>query len=137
MAYQEARAVFIGEVMKIEPFSSEVHGPTETRRYRVTFKVEYSWKGAGFREIGLPELAVISEQVIKTAPGFWDCFPSPSFSEGNKYLVYANETEDRNLIVGIANRSMPLWEASDDLKELKKRDALWGGKKQAFFQNIF
>lgn len=124
-AYREARAVFIGEVIKIEPFNAEVRGPMEIRRYSVTFKVEYSWKGAGFQEIGLPKLVVISEQVIKTAPGFYDCYPSVSFTESKKYLVYANETEGNNLLVGIANRTMPLWKASEDLKELKKRDALF------------
>ena len=124
-AYNDARAVFIGEVVKIEPFTSEVHGPTEVRRYRVTFKVEYSWKGAGFQEIGVPGLVVISEQVVKTARDFWDCFPSVFFSEGKKYLVYANETKDKDLIVGIGNGSKPIWNAADDIKELKKREAFF------------
>jgi hypothetical protein len=132
-AYEKASAVFIGKVVKIELLKSEARGPTETRFYRVTFNVEYSWKGAGFREFGLPELVVISEQVIKTAGPFYDCFPSPSFSEGNKYLVYADEAEDQNLTVGIANGSKPIWKASDDLKELKKRDALFARVKPRFF----
>ena len=87
-AYESARAVFIGEVVKIEPLNSYEDGPLEIRRYRVTFKVEYSWKGAGFQEIGLPELVVISEQLVKAAPGLSDCFHFVFFSEGKKYLVY-------------------------------------------------
>lgn len=122
-AYENARAVFIGKVVKIESFTSEVRNHMEFVRYRVTFQVEYSWKGAGFQEIGLPALVVISEQVVKSASLPSDCFPSPSFFEGRKYLVYANETVDQNLTVGFGNGSKLLLNASDDLKELKKRNA--------------
>ena len=120
-----ARAIFIGEVMKIEPLTSYLDGHLEIMRYRVTFKVEYSWKGAGFQELGLPELVVTSEQVLRAPQGLVDCFPSVTFSEGKKYLVYANETKDKSLMVGLGNGSKPLWNASEDLKELKKREAFF------------
>ena len=124
-AYEHARAVFIGEVVKIEPFNSDFTGPLGLMRYKVTFKVEYSWKGAGFQEIGLPELVVISEEIV-TAPDFLkDCLPFVSFVQGKKYLVYADESEDKSLVVGIGNGSKPLWNASDDLKDLKKRNAFF------------
>ena len=135
-AYEKARAVFIGEVVKVEPFTSEVRNHMEIVRYRVTFKVEYSWKGAGFQEIGLPQLVVISEQVVKSTYLPSDCFPSPSFFEGKKYLVYANETEDKNLMVGRGNASKPLLAASDDLKEIKKRDGLFAHLRPRFLKLV-
>ena len=118
-AYEKARAVFIGEVVKIDkPLTSDVDGPLADRLYRVTFKVEFSWKGAGFREVGLLDLVVLSHQSLD------DCFSWGSFSEGKKYLVYANETEDKNLLVALGNRTALLTNASDDLKKLRMRDAL-------------
>ena len=122
-AYTKARAVFIGEVIKIEPSDSYVDGALELKRYRVTFKVEYSWKGAGFQDVGLPELVVISEQLLSGPEWFTACLTFPSFLEGKKYLVYANETKDKSLVVGEGNGSKPLWNATEDLKGLKKQEA--------------
>ena len=115
-AFDKARAVFIGEVVKItKPLTSEPDAPLADRFYRVTFKVEYSWKGAGFREFGAPELVVLSDQGIGGS-----CFSWGAFSEGRKYLVYAEETADKNLIVELGNRTASLSMASEDLKELEK-----------------
>jgi len=45
-AFDRAGTVFVGEVVRItKPLTSEVNGPLADRFYRVTFKVEYSWKG--------------------------------------------------------------------------------------------
>jgi len=115
-AFDKARAVFVGEVVKItKPLTSEPNALPADRFYRVTFKVEYSWKGAGFREIGTPELVVLSNQ---GAGG--SCFSWGSFSEGRKYLVYADETGEKNLIVELGSRTASLSGASKDLKELEK-----------------
>lgn len=119
-------AIFIGEVLKKDLLGSDVKGSLGIKRYRVTFKVEYSWKGAGFQDIGLPELAVISEEIVSAPNGLMECFSFVSFLVGKKYLVYAVDTPEKNLTVGLGNGSKPLWNASDDLKELKQQ--------QAFFQ---
>ena len=133
-AYENARAVFIGEVVKIEPLTSYLKGELEIMRYGVTFKVEYSWKGAGFREIGLPEIVVLSEQVLKAPEGLEGCFRDVTFSEGKKYLVYANESKDKSLTVELGNASKPLWNATEDLKELRKQEAYFQSRSG---RNIF
>ena len=115
-AFDNAGAVFIGEVVRItKPLSSEANIPLAERFYRVTFKVEYSWKGAGFREIGTPELVVLSNQGMGGS-----CFSWGSFSEGRTYLVYAEETAEKNLIVEVGSRTAPVSGATQDLKKLEK-----------------
>jgi hypothetical protein len=115
-AFDRAHAVFIGEVVEIaEPLTAEPDAPLADRFYRVTFKVEYSWKGAGFREFGLSEIVVLSNQGKGGS-----CFSWGSFSEGRKYLVYAEETAEKNLVVQVGNRTTYLGNASEDLKALEK-----------------
>lgn len=115
-AFDRARAVFIGEVVKIaKPLTAEPDAPMVDRFYRVTFKVEYSWKGAGFREFGVTELVVLSNQGRGGSCSSWG-----SFSEGRKYLVYAEETAENNLVVQPGNRTAYLSNASEDLKELER-----------------
>jgi hypothetical protein len=115
-AFAKARAVFVGEVVRItKPINSGPYAPVADRFYRITFKVEYSWKGAGFREIGATDLVVLSNQGMGGS-----CFSWGSFSEGRKYLVYAEETEEKNLIVELGNRTASFSNASEDLKQLEK-----------------
>jgi hypothetical protein len=115
-AFDKARAVFIGEVVEITKLlTSEPDAPLADRFHRVTFKVEYSWKGAGFREFGAPEIVVLSNQGMGGS-----CFSWGSFSEGRKYLVYAEETAEKDLVVQVGNRTAYLGNASEDLKELEK-----------------
>jgi len=115
-AYDRARAVFIGEVKEIKkPVSLNPTAPLADRLYRIVFKVEYSWKGAGFQEFGAPELVVLSDQGIDGS-----CFDWGSFSEGRKYLVYAEETVEKDLIVSLGNRTALLFKSSEDLKELQR-----------------
>jgi|SRR5687768_7271036 len=114
-AFDSARAVFIGEVVKItNPVTSEPKAPLADRSYRLTFKVEYSWKGAGFQEFGVSELVVLSDQGKGGS-----CFSWGTFSEGGKYLVYAEETAEKNLIVQLGSPTVSLSGACEDLKELK------------------
>lgn len=119
------KAIFTGEVVKKELLGSGLNGYLGVNRYRVTFKVEYSWKGAGFQDIGLPELAVLSEEIVSEPDGLRGCISFVSFLEGKKYLVYAVDTPEKNLTVGLGNGSKPLWSASDDLKELKQQEAFF------------
>ena len=117
-AYERSRAVFIGEVVKIDkPVTAKAEAPLKDRLHKVTFKVEFSWKGAGFREVGLHDLVVLSDQGQVS-----DCFRWGKFIEGEKYLVYADETPDKQLVVQLGNRTTLLSNASADLKELRRLD---------------
>lgn len=117
-AYERSRAVFIGEAVKIDkPLTSEANAPLKDRLHKVTFKVEFSWKGAGFREVGLHDFVVLSDQGQAS-----DCFRWGNFVEGEKYLVYADETPDKDLVVQLGNRTALLSNASADLKELRRLD---------------
>ena len=121
-SYERARAVFIGVVVKYRPSASTVK--TEQSFDKVTFRVEYSWKGAGFREFGLSELVVLVER----EPEFEGMEPyiirRPTFREGRKYLVFADESWDKKrLVIGPANRSKPFWEATEDVMYLKRLTA--------------
>jgi hypothetical protein len=115
-AFAEARAVFIGEVKAItKPLSTDPAAPLADRLSRVSFKVDYSWKGAGFQEYGAPDVVVLSDQGMGGS-----CYSWGSFTEGRKYLVYANESAKKDLIVHPGNRTTLLSLASEDLKELQK-----------------
>jgi len=130
-AFETSKAVFIGEVIKIvEPSDPSPNAPLRKQLQEVTFKVEYSWKGAGFQEVGLPNLTVFSSRVTGTS-----CFTSISFEIGRKYLVYAGVTPgneltlfprvidltlERESIIIPGTRTILLEDASDDLKKLRR-----------------
>lgn len=115
-AFESSRAVFIGEVVKISELSDfSPEAPLRSRFHEITFKVEYSWKGAGFQEIGLHNLMVLSSQ-----GSGGECFTSVVFVEGRKYLVYSDETPAKGLIVNPGSRTVRLENASDDLKKLRR-----------------
>jgi hypothetical protein len=115
-AFEDAGAVFVGEVAEIvKPRTNDPQAPPAERLYTVKFKVEKSWKGAGFRGVTVPEIVVLSDQ------GRAGCFSWGAFVEGGKYLVYAEETGEKNLAVLFRwNRTASLAAASEDLKELER-----------------
>ena len=114
-AYDEAKAVFIGEVTKIvTPRTDDPTAPLVERLFTIKFKVERSWKGAGFLDTTIPEISVLSDQ------GRSGCFSWGPFLEGRKYLVYALQTDGKNLAVLLScNRTASLSDVSDDLRELR------------------
>jgi hypothetical protein len=114
-AYEEAHAVFVGEVTEIvKPLTNDPKAKPADRLYTIKFKVEKSLKGRGFKDT-LQEISVLSDQ------GRGGCFSWGSFVKGSKYLVYAGETEEKNLAVLFScNRTASLNHASEDLKELEK-----------------
>ena len=113
-AFRKAKAVFIGEVIEIGgPLSSKPGAPLAERYYRIKFKVAYSWKGAGFREFGVPEIVLLSDQG-------GGCFSWGTFLEGHKYLVYADETAQKDLTVQLGKRTASLANAEEDVKELDR-----------------
>ena len=121
-AFEKAKAVFIGEVTEIRPVSSDPNAPLVERWYRVSFKVEYSWKGAGFQSLGAPGIVVLSNQGRSG-----DCYSWGSFTVGRKYLVYADENAHKDLVVRAGNRTSFLPNASDDLKELQRMSSPFYG----------
>lgn len=113
-AYDEANAVFIGEVAEVvAPRTDDLTTPFADHLFTVKFKVEKSWKGAGFLDTTIPEITVLADQ------GRYGCFSWGSFVEGRKYLVYATQTDDKDLAVRVCSRTVSLGNASDDLKELR------------------
>ena len=117
-AFDESRAVFVGEVIEItKPRTNDPKALPTDRLYQVKFKVERTWKGLGFQEITVPEVIILSDQ------GGAGCFSWGSFSEGRKYLVYADATCNQDLaVLSCTNRTATLALASEDLQELKRRE---------------
>jgi hypothetical protein len=113
-AYDEADAVFIGEVAEIvAPRTDDLTAPFADHLFTVKFKVEKSWKGAGFLDTTIPEINVLADQ------GRYGCFSWGSFLEGRKYLVYATQTDEKDLAVRVCSRTVSFDNAADDLKELR------------------
>lgn len=113
-AFEKAKAVFIGEVTEIKkPVSLDPNAPLADRWFRVSFKVKYSWKGAGFQEFGIPNVIVLADQER-------DCFSWGSFIEGREYLVFADKSPQKDLVLRLGNRTASVRNASDDLKELDR-----------------
>ena len=121
-AFTSSRGVFIGEVLRVEEISPPPsHPPLRTRLYRVVFNVEYSWKGAGFQEVGIQGLVVLSKaEEDPSQPDDSFCLASVELQPGKKYLVYAEETPAKELIVNPGTRTMLLDAAADDLKNLRR-----------------
>jgi hypothetical protein len=78
-------------------------------------------RGPGFKEFGLQHIVVLSEQGINDdLCQFGLCIPSwGEFLEGKKYLVFA-ERLDKDLVVRRFSRTVSLFKASEDLKELQR-----------------
>ncbi|MEP6902451.1 MAG: hypothetical protein ABJA66_11920 [Actinomycetota bacterium] len=96
-AYQESKAVFVGEVV-----SEEKNGDTKT----FNFKVERYWKGTDQQNIEIDVYETARYQA-------W-------FKTGGKYLVYATVAEDGKLRVGRCSRSRDAEAAKEDLQQLGK-----------------
>lgn len=115
-AFDDAQAVFIGEVIEIvRPRTNNPKALSADRLYRVKFKVEEAWKGVEFKFAIAPEVIILSDQ------GRAGCFSWGFFVKGEKYLVYTEETKEKNLAVLFScNRTASLINAADDLKELER-----------------
>lgn len=96
-AYQQSKAVFVGEVV-----SEEKNGDTKT----FDFKVEKYWKGKDAKSIEIDVYETSRYQAF--------------FKEGEKYLIYATADENGKLRVGRCSRSRDVDNAGDDLRQLGK-----------------
>lgn len=123
-AFEESKAVFVGEVVKITK-AEERETSTGKRKFKkVTFNVEYSWKGAGFQDVGIIGLVVLASEGtagVCEIDGYTQ--RSVAFEEGRKYIVYATETPEKELMIGPGSRTMRVETAADDLKQLRRFDA--------------
>lgn len=99
-AKKKSQAVFTGKVL-------EVTEPLDKNFLLVKIRVESNWKGAESNEI-----------VIVTGKGNGDC--GYSFTVGQKYLIYAYQTSDRQLSTNICQRTALLSDAEKDIAILKK-----------------
>ena len=100
-ALDRATAVFAGEVVNVSK------GEPAT----VSFRVSEVWKGPG------QETLEVSTSSQESACGY-------SFSEGRKYLVYA---EGERMKVNACGETTPLSKASADLEALGHGETLGGG----------
>ena len=97
---KDARAVFSGRVL-------EINDKPQSREVFVKIKVEKSWKGNFFEE------ATVTTERSPTECGY-------PFEVGKSYLVYANGSDESNLITGLCLRNTELQKATDELKILGK-----------------
>jgi hypothetical protein len=103
-AFEQAKAVFVGEVIEIiEPITVDEKAASPDRFYVVRFKVEKSWKGAFLSS----EIDVLSDQGGGS-------FAFPKVAKGERYLVYAEPAFEsgsesrRFLIITNCNRTAML-----------------------------
>lgn len=119
-AYEDAKVVFVGEVAEVvKPRTNDPKAPPADRLFTVKIQSGKVLKGAGFLDFTVPEIIVLSDQ------GRSGCFSWGSFLEGRRYLVYAEETNEKKLaVLSGCNRTVSLANASDDLKELERMSRL-------------
>lgn len=101
--FKRSKAVFSGKVLKIE--DKEVN---DYLSKSILFEVTNTWKGVEESQI-----------IITTGQGGGDC--GFDFTEGQEYLVYANESDmygEKSLITGICNRTNHMGSLMEDLKVL-------------------
>ncbi len=105
----QSAAVFSGTVTHIEQSAL-------SRDQKISFDVRTVWKGADQKTLSL------------TTPGD-SAACGYSFSEGGAYLVYASETEDKNLAVYLCGRTALLENATEDLEILGAGNSPTNGTK--------
>lgn len=113
-AVERAHFIFVGEVKEIiTPVTKDENAPPPGRFHIIKFKVEKSWKGAGF----------FSEVSILSAHGEGTC-AFPPVHKGEKYLVFADPYYFNGImkkgwsIITSCNRTQHLEDAATDLKML-------------------
>jgi hypothetical protein len=99
-AFEQAVAVFEGNVLEVKPSATE----PETGNVTVRFKVVQAWKGTE------------SEEVVLATPAN-SAMCGYAFTAGQSYLVYASASEGK-LDVSLCSRTQPSAQAGEDLKAL-------------------
>ena len=94
-AFRESRAVFIGEVTKVERHPEPPEGLETQVTQAITFKVIKSWKG----KKGL---------VRAWEDGFHTSCVNWKFEEGKKYLIYAESHKGALVVNGYCSRTRRL-----------------------------
>ena len=99
-SFEKASVIFSGEVIKLDDF-------------RATLKVEKVWKGKFKEEI------VMLTGTTKTAEWYQFSTCDYDYVFGQKYLIYANGSEDK-LKTSLCSRTKSLRSAEEDIKALEK-----------------
>ena len=119
--FRQADAVFVGQVIDISEDKSFVPPKLSVspyiqkiidsqKRYIVRFRVEKKFKGVGAEEI-----------LLSTFQSDSPCSGS-AFTEGWRYVIYANRIEESLTDGGLCSRTRKLDETSKEYKELS---SLW------------
>jgi hypothetical protein len=111
--YRHARAVFVGEVLSVEEYST-AEGEAN---HEVRFRVEKRWKGPKATELTVwSDLGRV-------------CGGGPSFEVGQRYVVYAHESASvdvARLEAAVFNRSRRLdVHGSERAAERRQLDSRW------------
>jgi len=109
VAFEDAEAVFVGQVVEINPVKTPPKGETVQPFYarRVSFKVTESLRGG-----------VDDTLEVYTGSGGGDC--GFGFSKGKSYLVYAHRASSGRLSTGICSRTREATRgAQGEIKELR------------------
>ena len=94
-AFRESKAVFIGEVTKVERHPERPDGLETQVTQAITFKVIKSYKGK-------------KGQVRAWEDGFHTMCVKWKFEEGKRYLIYAESHEGELVVNGYCSRTRPI-----------------------------
>ena len=94
-AFRESRAVFIGEVTKVERDPEAPEGLETQVTQAITFKVIKSFKGR-------------KGQIRTWEDGFHTMCVDWKFEEGKRYLIYAESHEGALIVNGYCSRTRPI-----------------------------
>ena len=109
VAFEDADAVFVGQVLEITPVKPPPRGEAPVRFYalRVSFKITESLRGG-----------VDDTVEVYTGSGGGDC--GFGFTKGKSYLVYASREDTGQLATGICTRTREATRgAQGEIKELR------------------
>lgn len=95
-AFRDAKAIFIGEVTKIDRKAESPEDVASEVTQAITFRVEKSWKGPKARKLRA------WESMEHTMCAEW------KFEEGEKYLIYASTIKGVLIVDGYCSRSRRL-----------------------------
>src|SRR5207248_10614983 len=111
--FGKAKAVFVGEVIKIDKASDRPMALTNEVSYAITFRIEQRWKG------------VSDAAIVVWIHATHDLCSKWRFQTGAKYLVYASSARGNLVASGWCSRTRP-FETSDGtaLREFEELDRL-------------
>jgi hypothetical protein len=111
-AFKQAKAVFVGKVLRIDKNAARPEGLENEVDYSITFQIDKRWKGPAGSTL------VAWQHAEHALCSHWQ------FEEGVKYLVYAGASRGNLIVSGWCSRTRPLEtkdaKALSEFKELDK-----------------